>query len=370
VNGRVWRRFDWTLVLLAIALICIGIAMIRSATSHFTAPGVLIGDSPTIRQIIYAVGGMVLLFAIAAINYRIWKDFQYVIYASTLIILGLLFIIGHTSFGARSWLRPDSVQPSELTKIFLILVLAKQLGLEDERELDHFRHVLGSFLLVAPVILLIYLQPDLGTAVIVAAIWLGMVFAAGVRLRHLAIFGITGAATVPAIWLSLEDYMKARIIHFFNPQSDPSGASYNVIQALIGIGSGGLWGKGYGHGTQSQLHFLRVRHTDFIFSVLAEEMGFLGCIVLLLFIALLLFRIMKIAEASQDAFGRLIAVGVASMIFAQSFINLAMNLNLLPVTGLPLPLISYGGSSLITTLIGLGLVESVSMRRKKLDFGE
>ena len=368
--GRSWRRFDWMLLLLTVALTGIGIAMIGSATGSWLMTEEPILENAVIRQALFAIGGMIPFFVAAAIDYRIWKTLRYVLYLAALAPLGLLLVAGHTSFGARSWLGANSVQPSEFVKILVVLVLARQLAVDQDGELDRFRHLLVSLLLVVPVVLLIYLQPDLGTAAIVAITWVCMVFAAGVRWRHLATLGVLGVVAAPTLWFSVEGYMRDRIIDFLNPQRDPSGASYNVTQALISVGSGGLWGKGYARGTQSQLRFLRVRHTDFLFSVLAEEMGFIGCVFLLIFILLLLFRILRVAESSHDSFGRLIVVGVASMIMAQSLINLAMNLNLLPVTGLPLPLVSYGGSSLITTLIGLGLVESVSMGHRKLDFAE
>lgn len=368
--GRSWRRFDWILLLLAVSLGGIGVAMIRSAIGPVAASDGSVLDNLVIRQMLYVTGGVLLLFITAALDYRIWKALGYFLYVGALALLALLLVLGRVSFGARSWLGTDSVQPSEIVKILVILILARTLAVEQEEELSLSRHFLTSLLLVLPAVLLIYLQPDLGTAAIVAAIWLAMVFAAGVRIRHLAAFGALGVAAAYPLWLSLEGYMKDRVVHFLNPQRDPSGASFNVVQALISVGSGGLWGKGYAQGTQSQLHFLRVRHTDFIFSVLAEEMGFIGCVVLLVLVVLLLLRILKIAEDSRDPSGRLLAFGVAGMIMTQTIINVAMNLNLLPVTGLPLPLVSYGGSSLVSTLIGLGLVESVSMGTGKPDFGE
>jgi rod shape determining protein RodA len=215
--------------------------------------------------------------------------------------------------------------------------------------------------------ILIYLQPDLSTALMLGFIWLAMVLMAGVRLLHLGTLVLAGAVASPLLWLTLQDYMRERILLFVDPQANPDDY-YNVQQALISIGSGGWLGKGFGNGTQSQLHFLRVRHTDFIFSVIGEELGLLGTIVLFGLFTILLWRILRVAAIAQDPFGRFICVGVAVIIFLQTAVNIGVNLGLLPVTGLPLPFVSYGGSSLWTFLISLGLVESVAMRHKKLDF--
>jgi len=214
---------------------------------------------------------------------------------------------------------------------------------------------------------LIYLQPHLGTVIVLAVVWLAMVLMAGMRLLHLSIMGLAGLLATPLIWFSLKDYMRDRLLLFINPAQDPS-ARYNIDQALISIGSGGWLGKGYASGSQSQLHFLRVRHTDFIFSVIGEEMGLVGALVLFTLIGVILWRIIRAASLARDGFGRLIACGIAAMIFFQSVVNIGMNLGLLPVMGIPLPFISSGGSSLITLLIAEGLVQSVVMRHRKIEF--
>jgi rod shape determining protein RodA len=255
----------------------------------------------------------------------------------------------------------------------IIVFLAKYLA-DGEDEEHQLRRLLLSALLILPPMFLIYRQPDLGTALVLAAIWLGMVFAAGIPWRHLGLLGVATAGAVPVIWFSLEGYMQERITsfigRFLNPAGIASVVDYNTRQALTSIGSGGLSGKGFLHGTQSQLYFLRVRHTDYLFSVLSEELGFVGAMGLMLLFVLLLWRILRVANMARDTFGQLIACGVATMIFFQAFVNIGVNVGLLPVTGLTLPLVSYGGSSLWTTLLGIGLVESVAMRHKKLEFGE
>jgi rod shape determining protein RodA len=194
-----------------------------------------------------------------------------------------------------------------------------------------------------------------------------MALMAGVHLFHVGLLGILAILISPIVWLTLADYQRDRVMLFLDPQSDP-GAYYNVEQALISIGSGGVLGKGFGIGTQNQLHFLRVRHTDFIFSVIGEELGLLGGLLLFVLIVVLIWRLIRAADLANDNFGRLICVGVAALVFLQSFVNLGVNIGLLPVTGTPLPFISYGGSSLIAFLVAIGLVQSVLMRRKTLDF--
>jgi rod shape determining protein RodA len=214
---------------------------------------------------------------------------------------------------------------------------------------------------------LVYLQPHLGTTIVLAVIWLIMALMAGMRPLHLGILGFVGVLAMPLIWFSLEDYMRDRLLLFISPAQDPA-ARYNIDQALISIGSGGWLGKGYASGSQSQLHFLRVRHTDFIFSVIGEEMGLVGALFMFALLGVILWRILRAASLARDSFGRLIACGVAALIFFQSAVNIGMNLGLLPVMGIPLPFISSGGSSLIALLIAEGLVQGVVMRHRKVGF--
>jgi rod shape determining protein RodA len=224
-----------------------------------------------------------------------------------------------------------------------------------------------SAVIVAVPVFLIYKEPDLGTALVLIFVWLVMLFASGIKMVYLGLLGGAGLAAVPVLWLSMEDYMRRRIAIFVNPASDPH-LYYNIRQALYAIGSGGWFGKGYLQGTQSQLHFLLVQHTDFVFSVLCEELGIAGALVLFLLFLALLQRTLNAAKRARDTFGRLICVGIAAWVFFQCTVNIGMNLNLLPVTGLPLPFISYGGSSLMTLLAALGLVQSVLLRHRKIEF--
>jgi rod shape determining protein RodA len=216
---------------------------------------------------------------------------------------------------------------------------------------------------------MVYLQPSLGNAIIIGVIWLSLVYIVGIRWWQLGLVGALMVGATPLLWnFVLRDYMKQRILAFLDPSGDPLGTVYNINQARIAIGSGGLFGKGWGQGTQSQLQFLRVRHTDFIFSVIGEELGFVGAVLVLALLLLIIFRLLRAAQVARTPTGRFMAWGVATVVFFQTAVNIAMNLGLAPVAGIPLPFISYGGSSLITLLIAEGLVQSVAMRYKKIEF--
>lgn len=358
---RLWRSFDWTLLGTALLLVIYGIAMISSATRGTQ-------DMANLwqRQALFAVSGLALMFLVAAFDYRFYEILHRPLYIFTILLLIIVFVMGEITQGVQRWLGASAVQPSELAKIVVIIGLAKLLA-DHDGEMDQPRYLLLSLGYVLLPMGLIYLQPDLSTALMLGFIWLIMGLMAGVRLVHLGALTAAGMLASPLVWFTLQDYMRERILLFVDPQGNPDDY-YNVQQALISIGSGGWLGKGFGNGTQSQLHFLRVRHTDFIFSVISEELGLLGAMVLFTLFVILLWRILRVAAIAQDPFGRLICVGVAVVIFLQTAVNIGVNLGLLPVTGLPLPFVSYGGSSLWTFLVSLGLVESVAMRHKKLDF--
>ena len=342
-------------------LIIYGTAMISSATRGTP-------DMANLwqRQAIYAVSGLIILVVVAAFDYRFYESLHRWLYAFTIAALIVVFAVGEITHGVQRWIAANAVQPSEIAKIVVIIGLAKLLA-DRDGEMNRFRNFLLSLGYVLLPMVLIYLQPALSTALMLGLTWLAMLLMAGGRLIHLSALAAGGAIASPLLWFTLQDYMRERILLFVDPQGNPD-AYYNVQQALISIGSGGWLGKGFGSGTQSQLHFLRVRHTDFIFSVIAEELGLLGAVVLFAIFLFLLWRILRVAAIAQYPFGRFICVGVAIFLFSQAAINVGVNLGLLPVTGLPLPFVSYGGSSLWTSLIALGLVESVAMRHKKLDF--
>ncbi len=363
MNGTgvsIWRRFDFILFSAVVLLVIYGVLMIRSATLDAIDPD-LINRVP--RQIQYAVVGFAVLLIMTAIDYRLVGALYQWIYALVLIFLGLVAFFGLVgAAGAQRWLNVGiPIQPSEISKVLLVIALGQHLSNNYTRFGD-LKTVFVSLLYIGIPALLVFLQPSLGVTVVIMTTWMVMAWAAGLRLKHILIFALVVLILLPVLWVNMEDYQRQRIINFVNPEADPSG-QYNINQALISIGSGGLLGKGYAQGTQTQLRFLRVRHTDFIFSVIAEELGFAGAVLALGLIGIVLWRILYTARVAADPFGSLLCYGVANLIFFQTFVSVGMNLNLLPVTGLTLPFISSGGSSLLTLLLGIGLVESVYVRR-------
>jgi rod shape determining protein RodA len=294
----------------------------------------------------------------------------YTLYLVLLVVLVIISVAGTIAGGAQRWLTIGDFlfQPSELVKIGMILALAYYLSSHEERA-ESVLTPLVAIAIMAPAVALIYLQPNLSTALALLVIGGVMLVVGGLRWRHAMVLAVVGVASALFAWrYLLQDYMKDRVLMFLDPAKVPAADRYNIDQAVISIGSGGWLGRGLFSGSQSQLHFLRVRHTDFIFSVTAEELGFVGSVVLIVLFTLLLWRLVHIASIARDSFGRLIVTGVTTMILLQFVVNIGMNLNLVPVSGMPLPFISYGGSSLLTMMIGIGLAESVAMRHRKIEF--
>ncbi|HBY98989.1 MAG TPA: rod shape-determining protein RodA [Chloroflexi bacterium] len=358
MDRRHIRHFDYPLVLLTMALIVYGLIMIWSAqpprTEFFR------------KQLVWAGAGLLLMGAAALIDYRFLANIARPLYLGIIGLLVVTLALGETRFGSQRWfnLLYFDLQPSELAKFVLIIVLAKYLG-DREGRLSGY---LVSLIIVGIPMAMIFRQPNLGTMVVIGVIWFSIAFMAGLPFRILALLGVGGLASTPIVWDFLADYQRERLLIFLNPLTDSSGAGYNLIQSRIAIGSGGLLGQGYAAGSQSQLGYLLVRHTDFIFSVIAEELGFLGALVLFLLLVLLLFRLIRAAQIARDSFGRLVVIGITTLILFQSFVNIGVNVGLVPPTGIPLPFISYGGSSLMTLLLGLGVVQSIVMRHKRLEF--
>jgi rod shape determining protein RodA len=356
MQRKSWTKFDPWLLAGALALVCYGFLVLRSAT--------MLADQPVSHQLltqaIYAALGIVAMLAIAALDYRVVGALAIPLYGVTLGLLALVLIAGKTMYGAQRWLTlgPFSFQPSELTKVAVIICLARFLASRED-EGRSLKAVLGSLVIVAVPALLVYRQPDLGTALVLVSIWFGMVFVAGAPLKWLSAALAVPFVAFPLIWRVMHDYMRRRLTIFLTPERDPFGEGYNVIQARISVGSGGWWGKGLGNGTQTQLNFLKVQHSDFIFAVLAEELGFVGAIALLSMFGALFWRCVRVGQRSRDAFGRLLAAGTVSMLLFQVFVNIGMNIGLAPVTGIPLPFISAGGSSLLAIFACLGLLQSV-----------
>ncbi|MDP2659385.1 MAG: rod shape-determining protein RodA [Dehalococcoidia bacterium] len=367
---KYWRHFDYLLLLTSLLLLGYGLAMVYSASLSAAGPDQSFWDMPVARQGIFALAGMAAFVLAVVVDYRVLRNLAAPLYGFTALVLLAVVILGTISYGAKRWLDlgVNGLQPSELAKLVLIITLAKFFS-QNEKNMNSLRVLLLSLAILVPPLVLIYLQPNLGTVIVFAVIWVGMAIMAGARPLHLGAMGLGALLSAPLAYSFLmQGYMRGRIQTFLNPASDPLGAGYNVIQAEISIGSGGLLGKGFAQGTQSQLHYLRIQFTDFIFSVIGEELGFIGAMVLFALFVFLLWRGLRVASKAQDAFGRLLATGIVSMLLFQVFLNIGVNLRILPVTGVPLPLISYGGSSLFTVLLSLGILESIIIRHKKLEF--
>lgn len=365
MDRRIWRQFDVVLLGLVALLMLYGVIMIYSANQNQED----LIDLWRV-QLTRAGVGIMALVLVAAFDYRYFSSLTQLLYIVMLGFLATLFIAAELTAGTLRWLdfRLFPVQPSEIAKIVLILVTAKFMA-DRDGEMDRLRNLFQSLALIIPPLILIYLQPDLGTTIILGTTWFIMAVMAGINLFHIGVLGGVGLLVSPIVWFTMADYQRGRVLLFLDPTSDPD-SYYNIQQALISIGSGGILGKGFSIGTQNQLHFLRVRHTDFIFSVIAEELGLLGSLLLFVLIVAIIWRIMRAADLASDPFGRLICIGIAAVIFFQSFVNLGVNLGILPVTGTPLPFVSYGGSSLTAFLIAIGIVQSIVMRHKALDFSE
>jgi len=364
-----WRNFDFLLLATTLILACFGVAMVYSATLGTDLGGWSLRSLPT-RQVLSLGVSLVLLVVFASMDYRYLDYVRWPVYGLNVALLVIVLFVGKETYGAVRWIDLGffDLQPSEVAKPLLIISLGCFLARRQDK-ITSFWTFLLSLLHLLPLVALVFIQPDLSTSVVLVAIWLGMVWTAGVRPAYL--LGLFFAA-IPAGFAAwtyfLQDYQKTRLLLFLDPYQDLWGGGYNILQAWTAIGSGGWLGKGFGQGTQSQLHFLPVRHSDFIFAVICEELGFLGSIALIVVLALFLWQILQVAARSTDPLGRLIAVGVTSWLAFQSLVNIGMNLGVMPVTGLPLPLISYGGSSLLAIMVALGLVQSVSVHRRRSPF--
>lgn len=358
-----FRRFDFVLLVATLMLMVYGVAMVYSATL-----GVSGYEEYAARQVIYALIGLGLMLLIAAFDYRLLTSFQWIFYAVIVAALGAVTVIGQVRGGAAGWFDAGIVfiQPAELSKILFAVVFAQYLASRHD-ELNKPQWVLGALGLILLPVGLVYMQPDLGNAIVLLVIGAVMLFVADLPWGYIVGAVLASALALPLIYANLQGYMKQRIDIFLNPASDPD-ASFNIAQALISIGNGGLLGQGFTQGSQSQLHFLRVRYADFIFSVIAEELGFLGAVVLIVLLLVVLWRLITIADQARDLLGRLLVAGVIALVMFQMVVSIGMNLGVLPVTGITLPFISYGGSSLLTLMIGIGLAESVAMRNRKIEF--
>jgi rod shape determining protein RodA len=350
---------EWPLVVLIAIVACIGFAMLFSAAGGHLSPWAN-------RQMFRFCAGLAILVTVACIDLRVWMGLAYPAYAISLLLLIAVQVAGHVGLGAQRWiaLGPLELQPSELMKIALVLALARYLhGLRDG-EISHPFRLFTSLLLIAAPVALVLAQPNLGTAALLVMCGALMLFLAGLSWWWIVPTVISVLIAVPMVWqFALHDYQKQRVMTFLDPGSDALGAGWNITQAKIALGSGGLIGKGFLNGTQSRLNFLPEKETDFIFTMVGEEFGFIGSIVLLMMFAAVLFYGMQIALRSRSQFGRLLAMGIAINFFLYIMINALMVMGLIPVVGIPMPLLSYGGSAMMTVMFGFGLLMSVHVHR-------
>lgn len=351
-------RISWGLIFLTSVIACIGFGMLYSAADGNMNPWAS-------RQILRFAAGLIVVLVIAVIDIRIWMRWAYVIYVATLATLFAVEFFGLIGMGAQRWLYFGwfQLQPSELMKIALVLALARyfhRMTLDDARRPALL--VTPILMLLAPMVLVLR-QPDLGTAAMLVVGAGAIFFVSGVALRYFAIGGAIAAAGVPIAWQFLREYQRERILTFLNPEADPLGAGYHILQSKIALGSGGLFGRGFMHGTQSHLSFLPEHQTDFIFTMLAEELGLVGAATLIGLYVLLFAYGFAVALRARNHFGRLLGIGLTTTLFLYVFINIAMVVGLIPVVGVPLPLISYGGTAMITVLFSLGLLMCVFVHR-------
>lgn len=348
------RNIDWLLLAAVGLLLSMGMLALYSF-SESVSGNVYFG-----KQLLFAGVGVALMFFIGALDYRHFARMSTFLYFLTLAVLSLVLVIGEPVRGTVGWLSffGFQVQPVEFSKLVLIIFLASFIS-QKRSELSEWARLIASLFLVAFMILLVLKQPDLGSSLVLMFIWGSMILVSGIRLKHFVVLTLLGGLLLTLGWILLADYQKARLETFINPELDPRGAGYNVLQSMVAVGSGGVWGKGIGHGSQSQLNFLPEKHTDFIYAVITEELGLVGGSLILFLYALLLYRIERIAKRARDNTGYLIAVGLFAYFLVQILINVGMNMGLLPVTGLPAPFVSYGGSSLLASCIGVGILLSI-----------
>jgi len=359
-DRRLIQNFDWVLLGLVVIICATGIVNLYSAGYNRGE-----GTPLFIKQLYWLAVGLGVMCVTLTYDYRHLEKLSYPIYILSILLLVAVMFGGKMVSGSRRWLPlgPLAFQPAEIAKIAIILAMAAYFNRRTRMEAMGFKELIVPGALVMIPVALIIKQPDLGSGILVALVAASMILFVGVRWRTLMGCGLTLVMLSPVLWHFLKDYQRQRVLTFLDPGRDPLGAGYHIIQSMIAVGSGQFWGKGFLQGTQSQLYFLPEQHTDFVFSVFAEEWGFVGSAVLLLLFTALALWGLSVARDCKERFGHLLAVGVTALIFWQVFINLCMVTGFLPVVGIPLPLFSYGGSSLITTLLGVGFLLNIRMRR-------
>lgn len=363
---RSWDRFDYIMVLAALALVTYGLLLIYSGSLPWYDGPVASFANPVAKQLIFASIGIAAMLVVSKVDYHYFTHYAWVLYGIGIVSLIAILLIGQTAYGSTRWfdLGPIQVQPSEFAKLATILALARFFS-EHGGDARDLRTLLTSLAIVAPVAGLVFIEPDLGTSIVFFAIWLGVVIVAGVSRSHLMVMGAIFIAALPFLWtFAIADYQVERVSVLVDPERDPLDAGYNVIQSQIALGSGQITGKGFTNGDQTQLEYLKVATKDFIFSLMGEEFGFVGAMVMFALFILLLMRGIRAAQLAGDTAGQLVAVGIVMLILMQTFINIAVNVSLFPVTGIPLPFVSQGGSSLVSLFVSLGILQSIVMRHR------
>ncbi len=367
VRARRWRSFDLQLCLYMVLLIVLGLVMGYSV--GYAEAGDAADLSQTVKTLIWATIGLIIFFTAASVDYHWLQTLTMPIYLFVLGLLALTLMIGTNLFGAQLSITVAGLdfQFSEVAKVLMVVVLATFLSGRREK-VGKLSTLVGAAVLMAIPTALVFRQPDLGTALVFVAILIGMLFMSGASIGWMGIFTGATVAVAPLLVQTLENYQRQRLFCFLDPGADPQGACYQLIQSLNAVGSGGLFGQGLTAGRQNQLGFLPVQSTDFIFTVVAEELGFIGSILVLVIFGLLIWRILAIGWGARDALGMMMAVGLASMLLFQIMVNVGMVIGIMPVTGIPLPFITYGGSSLISLMFGMGILQSVRMHARKPTF--
>ncbi len=363
---RGWDRFDYLLVLPAVLLVVYGLLLIYSGSAQSYHGPFASFNNPVGKQIVFAVAGFTTMLVFSKLDYHFLTHYSWALYILSILSLLALLFLGHSAYGSTRWFNigPIQLQPSEFAKLATILLLARFFS-EHGGDAREVKAMVISLIIVLPAALLVFIQPDLGTTVTFFGIWLGVVLVAGVSRRHLIVLASIGLAVLPFVWtFAVADYQIKRIDVLVRPEQDPLDAGYNVIQSQIAVGSGQVFGKGFTNGEQTQLAYLKVPTKDFIFSVLGEEFGFTGAMLLLALFIFLLMRGIRAAQIAGDTAGQLVAVGIVVLILMQTFINVAVNVSLFPVTGIPLPFVSQGGSSLVSVFMSLGILQSIIMRHR------
>ena len=373
-RGLSWRTFDFILLGAIVLASSFGTVMIRSAVAGNEVLQPLI-----MRQVYFAILGVVLIFLVGSVDYRYWLALYRTIYLIIMVFLVTLTGFGQSAFGAQRWFQVGVLflQPTEFAKIIAIIILARYFEVSQHQPRD-LKWAFGAVLWASGIIVMILLQPNLSNVLVLSVILAVMLWVNGVQIKHvLSAVAIGAVLLISLIALSvlgvrvpfLQAYQQERIVNFVVPDpNDTYGNRYNVQQALIAVGTGGVFGEGYGHGTQTQLRFLKVRHTDFIFAASSEEFGMVGGTLIIFTLGIIVWRCIRAAQKARDVAGSMIALGVATLIFFQGAGNIGMNLNGLPVSGRRLPFVSYGGSGLTALMLGIGLVQSVVMRHKQMEF--